>query len=167
MYCKKNLYGFTLIEIVVVITIILVISGFGMVNYSSFIREQRVEQGIEEFLSVLTMAKEYAQNKENLDLACSEMYGYRVATQSDNRTYDLAICCDPTCTDDQTVLHTYTLAQGLEFREEYSVSFPSEDIERAETPPPIIIQSNLNTCIAISISRVLVINKETLQSCPS
>lgn len=56
----KNKFGFTLVELLIAITIGMLVVGFGLVSLNNFYQQQKVETVSQELLSNLILARNYA-----------------------------------------------------------------------------------------------------------
>lgn len=85
--------GFTLIEILVVLTIISLFTGYSLVTYNSFSQQKTLEKEASYLVDVLSLARGKAQASEN-SASCSgadEFGGYRVEVNASN--YNFKQCC--------------------------------------------------------------------------
>jgi len=113
--------GFTFIELIVVIGIILVITGVVVVNYNSYNDRQRVVQSIANLKSDLRFAQTQAQGgKRPTSNPCDDFVGYSVTLNTGSYTIS------PSCLD--TVdgnPYTYTESLTRSFMPGVSMTVPS------------------------------------------
>lgn len=103
---KKN-SAYSLIEIIVVISIILLFTGMGLASYGSFNDQRQVDAESKKLLSLLESARNKAMNSD-LDvqsLSACDLKGYRLHINSTTKKYSLYIKCN---TNDQTALVSET-----------------------------------------------------------
>ena len=90
-----NEKSFTFIEILVVVTIIVLFSGYSIVTYSNFTQQKILEKEASFLVDVLSLARGKAQVSEiNTDCSGSgtdEFGGYRVEINASN--YNFKQCC--------------------------------------------------------------------------
>jgi prepilin-type N-terminal cleavage/methylation domain-containing protein len=85
--------GFTLIEILIVITLTVILFGIGLAQYMNFNRLQILEQAAQELKNNLRLAQTKAANGEKPD-GCGVLNGYRVSFFSgDPYTYTIQAIC--------------------------------------------------------------------------
>lgn len=112
----RNRKGFTLIELIVVFSVIAVLSTIGAASFVSYSRTQTLQQATNDFISVLNTAKARSASQVKPSPTCSsssELQGYSVTvtvTGSAN-TYALNVICSGTTTQ----LSSYTLPGGVTF----------------------------------------------------
>lgn len=88
--------GFTLIEMLVAITIMLLLFGIGIVSYLRFDSRQQLIQAGEELKSDLRIAQARARTGDRPD-GCDRLLAYEVAFTSD-QTYEVREICEPPIT---------------------------------------------------------------------
>ncbi|MGI5826139.1 MAG: prepilin-type N-terminal cleavage/methylation domain-containing protein [Patescibacteria group bacterium] len=117
MNCKKN-FGFTLVELLVVVSVIGVLSSLGFISYVNFSRTQIIVQTIDKIISDLHLAQSLASNNQrpidpsnpsNKDGLCGSysLIGYSFLIES-TQTYSLAAVCGST-PPSETEINTVTI----------------------------------------------------------
>ena len=88
--------GFTLIEILIAISIMTVIFSFGLASYASFNRRQITEQAVQLIVSDLRLTQSLATNQEKPS-GCSNFRGYSFEVTSSSGSYRIfSLCGTPT-----------------------------------------------------------------------
>ncbi len=86
--------GFTLIELIVVISVTAVLSIIGIAAFVTYSRTQALTTSVLDIVTMLQVAKSRAQSQVKPDAApCLD--GYRVAILSSNKTYQMFAVCLP------------------------------------------------------------------------
>lgn len=75
---EKSNRSFTLIEILVTVTIILLFSGLSIPRYNTYTQQLKLKSEAEQITDVIELAKKKAIASELYDLNCSDFTGYRV-----------------------------------------------------------------------------------------
>jgi len=90
----KNKHGFTLIELVIAITVIATLSTIGIAAFVSQSKASALQSGAAEFYSVLNVAKSRAMSQVKPDNLCigRTLEGYSVAIDS-TTTFKLYVNC--------------------------------------------------------------------------
>ncbi len=110
----SNLRGFTLIELIVVFSVIAVLSTIGVASFVSYSRAQTLKQATNDFITVLNTAKSRASAQVKPSSQCLSsrvLQGYSVTVNISGRAYSLNIICSGVT----TVLSTLTLPTGVTF----------------------------------------------------
>ncbi len=93
MAVNKNL-GFTIIELLVVISIVILFSGLSIGYYNSFTQKQNLERGQQLLLNTLELAQKKASVGDlTPDISCQNFVGYRV-NFPDTVSFNLQFCCN-------------------------------------------------------------------------
>jgi prepilin-type N-terminal cleavage/methylation domain-containing protein len=92
--------GFTLVELIVVVSIIMIFSGMSFAYYNSFTSSKKVEKEAQQLLDILQSARQRAITGENASeggtYICSmanPFAGYRVDIISGGTSYTLSVLC--------------------------------------------------------------------------
>lgn len=93
----KNSSGFTIIELLVVVTVMLLFSGMSLASYNSFTNEKEIEQETQKLIDVLELTRQKALAAEKTE-SCYVFDGYRIKFDSNNQ-YNLELCCNGQCCD--------------------------------------------------------------------
>jgi len=94
---KKSARGYTLIELLVAISLALIISSFGLAYYSSFNRRQIVEQAAKRIVSDIRLAQNLALAQQKPpDCVCTIFNGY-LFNRITGSSYRIVPDCSPVC----------------------------------------------------------------------
>ena len=109
--------GFTLIELIIVISIISLSVGTGYVTYARFSQANHLKKNSEDVGNLLTSAKQRAISRDMTpNTACTVFRGYEVRFTAPN-TYQLRFICRPAAVDTFVVASPpYTLSARTVFR---------------------------------------------------
>lgn len=126
---RKIERGFTLIEIVLVVAIIMIVSGAGYLAVNQLNNTQNFEVAVNNFVNVIYEAKSNALSQVKLgnNCAATDLMGYKISISSEElpSTYSLSIVCGSDINDSST--WTDTLLKTETFPENVSVSLDSVD----------------------------------------
>lgn len=112
----RNSKGFTLIELIVVFSVIATLSVVGIASFVSYSRAQTLQQATNDFIGVLNSAKARSASQVKPTPTCpssSTLQGYSVTvTLTGNaNTYALNVICSGVT----TIISTHTLPNGVTF----------------------------------------------------
>ena len=162
---KLNL-SFTLIELLITVTIIFIFSGLSLAYYNNFTQEQQLKNEAKKFVDVLELAKKKALVGDYGD--SNFLYGYRVITSTSY--YRLVRCQNINCSPYQEI-KTFNIPSNISFLNTYYIHFlPLTAKVNSNAPSfPVSIQirmSSINKCITVETTQFGIINLgETLISC--
>ena len=110
--------GFSLIEMLVSVTIGLVLLGVVIIGYLNFANRRELQQKAYELKSQLRLVRSKAINGEKLSSSCTPLNSYRVYTRSgENNSHSLFYCpvCDEVCTGETEIFlgADYTVTSSL------------------------------------------------------
>jgi len=158
---KNN--GFTLIEFIVILSIVLLFLGITLPRYNDFGSQLKLKSDAKKLIDVFELAKKKALTGDLQDTSCSDFTGYRT-TVVGGSVYSLNFCCAGSCSSVQE----YSLSSGITF---------SSGIGNYNFTPLMIFpnfvsntirlkNSVINKCVNISISQSGLIElDETLIPC--
>lgn len=110
--------GFTLIEIMVVISVTAVLGTMGIAGFSNYNQAQVLQTSTNEVVTMLNLAKSRAQSQVKLSTACiGTLQGYQVEI-ADNTTYKLRVVssdCPLSPLTSSSILGTKALPKGVSF----------------------------------------------------
>ena len=154
--------GFTLIEFMVVISVVFLFLGTILPRYNDFASQTKLRSEASKVLDVLELAKKKAVSADLFDPSCTNFTGYRATVAVSS--YSLKFCCDSICStvQDYNLGTNVTVITGIG---DYNFTplminpnFVSNTLR--------IKNSGLNKCIDISISPIGILElNETLISC--
>lgn len=174
--------GFSLTELTIIVTIILIFSTISITTYTRINRTLTFEKNIEQFVSLLQRYRQLALYEKPLEgYTCNEFSGYRIS-KNDNT---ITMCCSTGCVDqyngvpgyelDNTVLFQ-TTASGSEvwFRAGQSTVFQEEcdpdcSYVQIDSATPFVFSmksKTLSQCVDIEITVRGVINQGDWYDCP-
>jgi len=135
---KKTAHGFTLIEFLVVMTIMGVLFGIGVAQYINFNRSQILEQAAQELKNNLRLAQTKATTGEKPTECTTTLEGYQVSF-SLPRTYQIQAKCGGSLVGTPKI---FNLPSVVEF---------------SSLPSPLLFKvlaqgTNLNNNLTISLS---------------
>jgi len=136
--------GFTLIELMVVISITAILGVLGIAGFVNYNQTQVLQFSANEVVNMLNLAKSRAQSQVKLGDSCGThtfLEGYRVdIISNDNDSYVLNSLCSGVLSP----LETKTLPSSLSFDADNSFFFPIQT-GGVEAPGQIVIDSDGRT----------------------
>lgn len=158
---KSKQAGYTLIEILVVLSIIVIFSALSLAYYREFDEQRKLDAEAKQLVDVLNLASKKSSSADLSPNPCSDFQGYRVNI-SNLTTYKLQFNCGGSYSD----IQSYTLRSGLTFLESDVGSDVLFKPLSAEANSSTITITNIvtNKCIKIQVNPVGTV--EELPSCP-
>ncbi len=153
--------GFTLIEFLVVISIMAIFTGIGLAQYNTYTEQLKLKNEAKKLVDVLELAKKKSMSADLVG-SCDDFTGYRLTISSDS--YSLSFGC----------ASVYSLVQNYNLSTNVTAIIGTGDFNF----PPLmanpnftitsiqIKNSSISKCVTISISSIgLVELDETLINC--
>lgn len=110
---QLKIKGFTLIELIVVFSILSVLSAVGLASFVTYSRTQAVTNERNNLILTLNVARARAQSQvKPSSCGTQTLRGYEVFINTANNTYVLRAVCSPTV----VVISTTTLADNVVFQ---------------------------------------------------
>jgi prepilin-type N-terminal cleavage/methylation domain-containing protein len=105
--------GFTLIELIIVVSIVLLLVGGGMAAFVRFNDRQKVQATVSEVEQLLRIAQTRARVRDNSDQAACTLQGYRVVTNGS--TVEMRLLCGATkfAVTAPTLRDSFTVPSGV------------------------------------------------------
>lgn len=161
--------SFTLIEILITISIILLFFGLSLSSYNQLSQEQKLKEEGQKLANILGLAKQksFAADKSNQN--CNDFSGYQIYFINQNQCA-LRLCCNSSCSLPINI-QTYSISSTLISPSSNSYIWfkplGSEVKFSSGNPFTITIKNiNINKCITIDVSRFGLINfNDSLISC--
>lgn len=170
MVRNKFLNGFTLIEIIIVVAIIILFSGLSLVYYNNFNEQTKLKEEARKLVDVLELAKKKASSGDTPTSCEGGFNGYRVDVNANS--YSLSSCCGGICNTTSPVT-TYNLPTSLTtYAGTGYIQYSQLNLAINMTiSSPIKIKnsslSNSANCLEINItSNGIVTNDDQFKSCP-
>ncbi len=161
--------SFTLIEILVSVSIVLLLSGLGLASYGQQIQEKKLKEEGQKLVDILELAKRKAFAGDKSNQICNDFNGYQVYFNNPSQ-YFLRLCCNLRCTsynNIQSYLISFTFTSPSANSYIWFKPLVSELKFSSGSSLTITIKnSNINKCISIVVSRFGLINlDDSLISC--
>lgn len=175
---NTNHNGFTILELMIVVSIIVTLSAFSVMVYSRNARQQRFDYEVSRFVDILHFARQNALIHNTEGFQCPDYYGHKVSIHDSSDAYSLQICCyedcicdpvrpsyDPSC--QVRNVQDYFLAEHISFTNNIEIRFREKaGGTGVSTPLTITLESEtLGTCADISISTTGLIKREEQYEC--
>jgi len=144
-----NKKSFTLIELLIVVTVIGLFSGLSIAYYNNFTNEKKLEAGANLVYDALELAQKKTSSADLSAQTCDPFEGYEVTSSADGSSCSLYICCSGSC---NTLIKTYDLNDQVRF-DHVSKSIQFKILTAPVIPVTFTIKSSsLNKCINIVIN---------------
>lgn len=163
--------GFTLIEILVVLTIVILLTGVSIAAFSNYNQESQLNKEAQKLVDVLNLTRGKAQTSD-INFACSgsdEFGGYRVNLMDIDYDYAFRQCCRDTdtkimvCAD--SILQTYKLPGNIRLTAN-SDAVDFYPLSEGAKPATITLENSpINKCLDVSVLDTGVISVGDLYSC--
>lgn len=165
-----NSSGYSLIEVIIVITIIVLFTGMGIAGYTRFNDQRIVDAESKKILNLLETARSKAMTKDidSQDVSACDFEGYRVIinTTAMARTYSLLIKCNGTTSLARTISMSESLTVSTTPQNPLSIDFAvaTGSVPNCETDCMISINNtNIGRCKLITVKGSGVIEEK---DCP-
>lgn len=163
---KYCFLGFTLIEILISISIIALFSGITLAYYNNFTEDQKLKSESKRLISVLALARKMASASVDAGLCPvnQPFSGYQVGLTASG--YNLYRCCGATC--NPPPVHSYIFTENISGTAETAFLFQPLSLGVKTTDPDSTIKLTnfLNKCIVITIGQSTVDESTIQPSCP-
>lgn len=104
--------SFTLIELLIAVSIILIFSGFSLAFYNKFTEEKKLENEAKKLVDVLELAKKKTSAGDVGNYSCDNFFGYHVVIRL--KYYGLRLCCSSGCdTNNSYLIQWYNLPSNM------------------------------------------------------
>ena len=156
----KNYSSFTLIELMIVLTVTAIITSISLAYYNNFTQQLRLKRNAKKLLSTYELAKKKAMAGD-LYQDCDNFTGYTVDVGYNSYTFNFV------CNSVPTTINTYSFDTGINTINTIGkTSFNSMGGFATETNEITLKNQSLTKCIDITISSIGVISlNETLDNC--
>lgn len=169
--------AFTLIEILVVISIMAIFIGVSLAQYNSYTEQIKLKNEAKKLVDVLELAKKKASSGDLNNLTCNGGFlGYEVNIDTNTTSYSLSLRCALAPSSQLIVTYNFPYLNistqsgtGLFRFKQLSAGLEYKTIEAADptTAPSIKLKnSSIDKCVTISISVIGIVElDETLIDC--
>ncbi|MBW7960441.1 type II secretion system protein [Patescibacteria group bacterium] len=146
--------GFTFIELLVMISIVLLVTGGSIAYYSTFNQHVKLKAEAKKFSDLISLAYKKAESSELIPTSgtpytyCNDFKGYQVDLNEDK--YSLEYLCGNAV----TTLYSYQLPDSIRYiGSDYSFVFPPTARNIDITQDTVTLKNSLiNQCIDITIT---------------
>lgn len=165
--------GFTLIEIMIVIMIIVSMTGFVTANYAMFSEEKKLNDDAAKIRSVMSLARASAVSGDLGPYPCEPFVGYQVSfssAESPNQ-FTLRVCCNASCSESGTppsyTVNQYKLNSNITIPTDFAVLFrPYASGTNLNDNYTVVLRNTfINKCHYVTITPIGVIESGKLYDC--
>lgn len=153
----KTNRSFTLIEIIVTVSIILLLTGLTIPRYNTYTQQLKLKSEMEQIADIIELAKKKAISSELFDLNCNQFTGYRVTLNSNSAVLKFG------CANVYQNINTFLFDSGITIiAGAGDIDFPP--LAKNLSVPISYIRlkhTKLNVCQDIYISRIGIITTST------
>lgn len=158
----KNNQAFSMIELLISISIILLFSGIAIPNYIRLSQQLKLKSNVHKLIDNIELAKKKAISSDLYDTSCSQFDGYRISLNNNNYIFSFG------CAGAYQNIATYDLDTNLEVTTGTgNLDFPALGTNINITINSVRIKNNtLNQCMDFTISPIGIITiNESLIDC--
>lgn len=159
--------GFSLIETIVVVSIIILFTGIGIAKYNDFSEEKRLDTEVKDFIDFLDAARQKTvqQDVSAGNISPCPFEGYSVKIDASTQKYTLFIQC-PIATE-TTIEHTFPSSIQISPSGTHWVvyKYPKGFTTNVSNQTFTIKHLTLKKCVDVTITPAGVINESAKQSC--
>ncbi len=150
----KNNLAFTLIELIVTLSIILIFVTLTIPNFNLYTQQLKLKNDGQKFVDIMELAKKKAVTSDLYDQNCSQFNGYRITLNANS--YILKFGCAGTYQNIQTynfeARNSLILGTG-------DFDFPALGLNTNLSINTIRLKNtSINQCLDISVSRIGIIS---------
>jgi len=148
--------GFTLIELMIVISITALLGVLAMAGYSNYNKSQVLQTSVNDVVSMLNLAKSRAQSQIKPPQCTDVLNGYRVKISEASSEYALYVSCGAN-DDHKIVEEDKSLPLGLSFSNDSSFFFPVQTgrVQASNSWQIVISGSGITKIITINTLGVI------------
>ena len=161
---QRESNGFTLIELIVVITIIILLSGLSLAYYNNFTEQQKLDAEVNKIISVLELAKKKASASDLQNVDCQGFSGYTVSFAASS--YSMKLVCTPDCGTSCSRMFLLSSANLILTSDSPTLTFKPmyAGIEPTAGVNITLTANGLNKCKKINVSSNGIVSKAS--TCP-
>ncbi len=115
--------GYTLIEIIIVVTIIGLLTGASIAGFNTLNQRQTVLSAAKEVISVMRTAQQRANAGILPSAPCDSLAGYSVKGTVNSSAYTLNVICSSGGVREETQVKSYSMASGVTFTSTFDITF--------------------------------------------
>ncbi|GAB4219135.1 MAG: hypothetical protein Fur009_3740 [Candidatus Microgenomates bacterium] len=150
---EKNNFknSFSIIETLIVVTIISILFAFGITNYQNFNQQQKLKSEAKKFIDVFELTKKKAISSQLEDQTCTNFNGYELRINSSGNQYQNFFGCS----SNYSLIQTYILPTNIIFTvgTNSNFNFPSMGTNLNINTNLLRLKNTIiNQCIDITIS---------------
>lgn len=162
----KSTHGFTFIELIVVVAVIIVSTGISMGSYNNFSQRQQLVTDAQKMVDVLDLARKKSIASDTATFTCADFQGYLVSVNASN--YSLNLCCGNSCSPNIPI-NSYGFNQSIDVTTTQNIQFQklSGNSTSAVTSTVTVRNQSINTCIPITITSIGSIQQANPCTCGS
>jgi len=152
--------SFTLIELLLTTTIILIFGGLSLAYYNNFTQERNLRNEALKLANTLELAKKKANSSEVQN--CSSFCGYQFLVNSNSYAVNICCTCDTNgnCTNPTPII-TYSLPSNINSLNSFATIF--KPLSPLVTPGSIKLKNdNITQCEQISINQAGVVENQKI-----
>jgi len=171
-YISKKTSGFSLIEVLIVVSIMGILGVVTVPNYIQFGEDKKLDQAASRVTDSFNLVATRARTGENATPAtCADYAGYEVTINPASSALVERICCDADCSGAQSVTtNQYVLPVNT-----ISIAQPSTPtavrfatLTGLPTSQPMILLKNnvVNRCLQLTVNKQGAVSREAISDCP-
>lgn len=155
--------GYTLIEIIVVVTIIGLLVGASIAGFNTLNQRQTVLSAGREVISIMRTAQQRALAGNKPDgIVCEQLRGYSVKGTVNSNQYTLNTVCSNGGVESTTLIRTYQMASNVTFVQTFTVQFNVQTGGAGGNIGDLQLKTNVHT-YTLNITSAGDITEKTLQ----
>lgn len=165
---NKKTAGFSLIEIIVIMIILVSLTGLITANYVDYTEEMKLNEAATQLRTSLTTARARALAGDIGPYVCNEFGGYKVLVSEASNSAKTTLCCDGACTASYDIVTaTFKSNIDIQIASDSSILFKpyAQGVTINSVAPIVLKNSFLNKCHWVQINAVGVVEVGYIYEC--
>lgn len=156
----KKKQGYTLIELLITVTIMALFFGISLANHSRFTEEKKVSTDTQKFMDLMTLARQKALASDTGTTCSGEFLGYSLVVNP--TSYELHARCQL----DSPLIKATNFSSAIQSTTAQTINFDALTAKSSASCVQIK-NNNINLCYRVQVNPVGIISSDACSSCSS